>query len=128
MPRGVYNREAKEVKGSGISMMNKEELDQVEKKAEGKKSPLPPIEGNKMEPVAGTHRVRVGGFTKPALVGHAGTLKDFAKIEIDHEAEGWVPMSWEQMNDYQDKGLLAGWDGDKQLGLIGKSKPKRGIK
>lgn len=110
MPKGVYNRSE-----NGVAM-NKEELAEVEAKAEGKKSPLPPPSAAAAVPVPGTHRVRVGNFTKPALVGHAGTLRDFAKIE--HDFEGWIPMTLEQAKHYEAKEVLVGFDGEKELGLI----------
>jgi hypothetical protein len=121
MPVGTYERKGKT---KDVTEMSKEELKQVEVKAGGKVSPLPPLEGNKAVPIPGTHRVRVGNFVKPALVGHAGTLRDFAKLEIDYEEEGWVPMEWEQMFKYQEQGILVGWNADLKLGLLKKEKSK----
>jgi|SRR5208282_1497089 len=119
MPRGVYERTRKDV-----VPMNEAELKAVEEKAEGVISPLPPIEGNKSQPVPGTHRVRVGNFIKPALMGDGGTLKRFQHVEPDYEADGWVSMSWQQMHKYQKEGLLVGWNADKQMGLLKQVKSK----
>lgn len=125
MPRGTYEKKV------AVTSMSKDELKEVEEKNGNKISPFTKADlGIKAKPgevVPGTHRVRVGNFTKPALVGHAGTLRDFAKIEIDHEAEGWIPMTWDQMAQYQEEGILVGWDADKMLGLL-QDKPKRGKK
>ncbi len=136
MPRGVYNRNKDEQsEQTAVAPMSKDELQAVVDKNKDKISPftvsdlgIKPKEG---QAVPGTHRVRVGNFTKPALIGDPNTLKNFSHIpltQMEYEEEGWIPMTWDEMYDYQEKQMLAGWDADAGYGLLKKNKPKGRIR
>lgn len=136
MPRGIYDRskQASEQQAE-VAVMSKDELQSVVDKNKDKISPFTEtglgIKPKAGQPVPGTHRVRVGNFTKPALIGDPNTLKTFqhnAMTVEEYEEEGWIPMTWEQMYEYQEKALLVGWDADVGYGLLKKQKPKGRIK
>ena len=137
MPRGVYERPAKEQQAE-VAVMDKDELQEVVDKNKDKVSPFTVAElGIKPkagQPVPGTHRVRVGNFTKPALIGDPNTLKSFAHKALtleEYKEDGWIEMTWDEMYEHQAQQMLAGWDADVEglepgigMGLLKKNKPK----
>lgn len=122
MPRGI--------KGSGPQVagqpMTSEDMQEVEKRIEGKRSPLHEddfksiensmINRNILKTADGREISRVGNFQSAPVYGDSQTLKKFARIEPDYT--GWIKMSNEECLLYQDLRLLIGHDGDKKLGLI----------
>lgn len=133
MPRGIYDRSkaAQSNQQAEIAVMDQDELQAVVDKNQDKVSPFTKAElGIKAkggEVVPGTHRVRVGNFIKPSLIGDPNTLKKFQHVSLtkeEYEEEGWIPMNWDEMYKYQEKNMLVGWDADAGYGLLKKQKPK----
>jgi hypothetical protein len=134
MPRGQYDRSAIKVPAqqAEVAVMDKDELQAVVDKNKDKVSPFTVadagIKPKVGQAVPGTHRVRVGNFTKPALIGDPNTLKTFEHKPMtaeEYEEEGWVKMTWDEMYKYQEEMLLVGWDADAGYGLLKKQNPKR---
>lgn len=125
---------ARGVKGSGVQTsgqpMTSEDIELAEKRVEGKRSPLHEDDFKEIEEKMATRDImetsdgrkisRVGNFQAPLIMGHASTLKRFARIEPDYT--GWIKMTNNEALLYQDLKLLIGHDGDKKLGLIDERK------
>jgi hypothetical protein len=115
--------------------MTKQELEEAEKRVEGKVSPFnsqkivkngktvirpaTPMPTPKMQEVVapdGHVRATVGVFSKPAKIGHGGTLKRFAYIQSDRA--GWIEMSPDDAKQYEADRILVAYDPDEGVGLI----------
>lgn len=107
--------------------MSEQELQDAEKRMEGKKSPLRendfklPAPSRVYNSVDGRPIKQFGNAASPR-VGHQGTLKAFAHIEPNWEEDGWIEMTHEESLKYQDEKVLMGYDADKGLGLIRQTK------
>lgn len=116
-------------------LMNKQDLEEAEKRVEGKVSPFnsqkivkngkttirpaTPMPTPQIQNVVapdGHVRGTVGVFTKPAQMGHSGTLKKFAYIQSDRA--GWIEMSPEDAKQYEADRILVAYDPEEGVGLI----------
>lgn len=108
--------------------MTAEDLEAVEERIKGKRSPLheddhPMPKGETIITEDGRKITKIGKFQAPQVMGHSGTLKKFARIEPDYD--GWMKMNADHVRVYQGLGVLQGHDGDKRLGLIDERKLNR---
>lgn len=103
--------------------MTSDDLKEAEERIKDKKSPLsehdyPMPKGKTKVMDDGREITQVGNFRSGSKFGDSQTLKRFARIEPDFT--GWIPMSKDECLMYQQKGLLLGYDGDVQKGLLKK--------
>lgn len=116
--------------------MTQDDLAIVEKRIEGKRSPLHEDDFKDIENKMVTKDImttsdgrkisRVGNFQAPQIMGHESTLKKFARIEPDYT--GWIEMDADDVRIYQGLGVLKGHDWDKKLGLINNKKMNQVIR
>lgn len=114
MPRGVYERKPQEG-----NVMTADELQEAEKRVEGKQSPLPAPkvpQGIQVAREDGFMRKQVGNFMAPAKMGDNGTLKHFKHVKAPKA--GWIPMTFDEMAEYENQGILIAYDGEDGTGLI----------
>lgn len=120
------------------TVMTKADLEEAEKRVEGKVSPFnsrkvtkngketvipaTPLKGAPVKEVLnqdGTTRKIAGMFTKPAKMGDSGTLRHFKHTPADRT--GWIEMNEEMAREYEEQRILVGYDAEEGIGLLSRT-------